>query len=127
MKIEKIEAFQVRWLPEDKPAQGSAFVRIHCEGGISGLGEASPMLGWLGIVARDIAPGLVGEDPLDHAVLLDRALHRLVKLGPEGALTGGLAALDIALWDIKGKLFGQPVYKLLGGAWRTAIPFYASI
>src|SRR5580700_1885086 len=130
MKIEKIETFQIRWSPDDKPAQGSAFVRVHCEGGISGIGEASPMLGGLaslGIVARDIAPGLVGQDPLDHAVLLDRALHRLVKLGPEGALSGALAALDIALWDVKGKLLSQPIYKLLGGAWRTALPFYASI
>src|SRR5579863_3388526 len=130
MKIENIEIFQVRWSPDDKPAQNSAWVRIHCDGGISGIGEASPMLGGLaslGIIARDIAPALVGCDPLDHAVVLDTALHRLVKLGPEGALTGALAALDIAMWDIKGKLFGQPIYRLLGGAWRTALPFYASI
>jgi len=130
MQIEKIETFQVRWAPGDRPAQGSAWVRIHCDDGVSGIGEASPMLGGLaslGIIARDIAPALVGQDPLDHAVLLDTALHRLVKLGPEGALTGALAALDIALWDIKGKAFGQPIYKLLGGAWRTSLPFYASI
>src|SRR5205085_10668123 len=63
----------------------------------------------------------------DHAVLHDRLLHRFVKLGPEGALTGALAAIDIALWDLKGKLLGQPIYKLLGGAWRTSLPFYASI
>ena len=60
-------------------------------------------------------------------MLLDTLLHKLVKLGPEGALTGALAALDIALWDMKGKLTGQPIYKLIGGAWRTALPFYASI
>jgi L-alanine-DL-glutamate epimerase-like enolase superfamily enzyme len=70
---------------------------------------------------------LIGNDPLDHAVLLDQALHTLVKLGPEGALTSALAALDIALWDLKGKLTGLPVYKLIGGAWKTALPFYASI
>ena len=120
MKIEKIDVFQVRWSPGDKPSQGSAWVRIHCEDGVSGIGEASPMLGGLaslGIITRDIAPGLLGKDPFDHAVLLDTALHRLVKLGPEGALTGALAALDIALWDVKGKLLGQPVYRrLLGGA-----------
>ncbi len=81
----------------------------------------------LGIVARNLARRLIGSDPLDHAVLLDTLLHEFVKLGPEGALTGALAALDIALWDLKGKLFGQPIYKLLGGAWRTALPFYASI
>ena len=130
MKIEKVEIFQVSWSPNDRPQQNSAWVRVHCDGGVSGIGEASPMLGGLaslGIIARDIAPRLIGKDPLDHAVLLDTALHRLVKLGPEGALTGALAALDIAFWDIKGKLFEQPVYKLLGGAWRTELPFYASI
>ena len=81
----------------------------------------------LGIVAHNLAPALIGKDPLDHAVLLDTLLHTYVKLGPEGALTGALAALDIALWDLKGKLFNQPIYKLLGGAWRTSLPFYASM
>src|SRR6266481_9064392 len=130
MKIRDIEVFQVRWSPNDRPAQHSAWVRVHCDGGVSGIGEASPMQGGLaslGIIARDIAPGLIGKDPLDHAVLLDTALHTFVKLGPEGALSGALAALDIALWDLKGKLFNQPIYKLLGGAWRTSLPFYASI
>jgi len=130
MKITDIEAFQVSWAPDDRPQQRSAFVRVHTDDGLSGIGEASPMQGGvasLGIVARDIAPTLIGQDPLDHAVLLDRALHSFVKLGPEGALTGALAALDIALWDLKGKLLGQPIYKLLGGAWRTSLPFYASI
>src|SRR5947209_10620442 len=81
----------------------------------------------LGIVRHNLAPALIGKDPLDHAVLLDALLHTFVKLGPEGALTGALAGLDIALWDLKGKLFNQPIYKLLGGAWRTSLPFYASI
>src|ERR1043166_4902547 len=130
MKIRDIEAFQVSWAPGDAPQQRSAFVRVHTDDGLSGIGEASPMQGGiasLGIIARDVAPDLIGQDPLDHAVLLDAALHKFVKLGPEGALTGALAALDIALWDLKGKLLGQPIYKLLGGAWRTALPFYASI
>ena len=54
-------------------------------------------------------------------------MHTLIKLGPEGALTGALAALDIALWDLKGKITNLPIYKLIGGAWKTALPFYASI
>jgi L-alanine-DL-glutamate epimerase-like enolase superfamily enzyme len=130
MKIRDIEAFQVAWAPNDTPAQRSAFVRVHTDDGLSGIGEASPMQGGLaalGIVAHDLAPALIGQDPLDHAVLQDRLLHRFVKLGPEGALTGALAAIDIALWDLKGKALGQPIYKLLGGAWRTELPFYASI
>ena len=130
MKIRDVEAFQVSWAPEDRPEQRSAWVRIHCDDGSSGIGEASPMQGGvasLGIVAHNLAPALIGKDPLDHAVLHDTLLHRFAKPGPEGALTGALAALDIALWDLKGKFLSQPIYKLLGGAWRTELPFYASI
>ena len=130
MKIARLETLRLRWDPRDPPTAGSAFLRVWTDDGLSGLGEASPMQGGLaslGILERDIAPAVIGADPLDSAVIHDRLLHRLVKLGPEGALTGALAALDIALWDLKGKYLKQPVYKLLGGAWRTALPFYASI
>jgi L-alanine-DL-glutamate epimerase-like enolase superfamily enzyme len=130
MKIARIEALPVRWDPKDPPTAGSAFLRVWTDEGLCGLGEASPMQGGLaslGILTRDIGPAVIGADPLDHAVIQDRLLHRLVKLGPEGALSGALAALDIALWDLKGKYLKQPIYKLLGGAWRTALPFYASI
>src|ERR1700738_1671280 len=130
MKIRDIEAFQVGWAPGDRPEQRSAWVRIHCDDGSCGVGEASPMQGGrasLGIVERNLAPMLIGKDPLDHAVLLDTLFHTFAKLGPEGALTGALAALDIALWDLRGKFLGQPIYKLLGGAWHTSLPFYASI
>jgi len=130
MRIARVETFQVQWQPADTPAQRSAFVRVWADDGRVGLGEASPMQGGrasLDIIAQNIAPALLGADPLDHAVLQDRLMHRLVKLGPEGALTGALAAIDIALWDLKGQLLGQPIHKLLGGAWRTALPFYASI
>ena len=130
MKITEVEAFQISWSANDPPTQRSAFVRIRTDDGLTGIGEASPMQGGLaslGIVSRDIAPRLLGQDPLDHAVLLDRAMHTLIKLGPEGALSGALAALDIAMWDLKGKATKLPIYKLIGGAWRTALPFYASI
>lgn len=130
MKITAVEAFQVAWSPTDRPQQHSAFVLVHTDTGLTGIGEASPMQGGrasLGMIRDDIAPMLIGQDPLDHAVLLDQAMHTLVKLGPEGALTGALAAIDIALWDLKGKLTGLPIHKLIGGAWTRAIPFYASI
>src|SRR6202161_4778513 len=130
MKITGIEAFQVQWAQGDKPSQRSAFVQVHTDTGLVGLGEASPMQGGrasLGMIVHDLAPMLIGRDPLDHAVLLDQAMHTLIKLGPEGALTGALAAVDIAMWDLKGKITGLPIYKLIGGAWKTAFPFYASI
>jgi D-galactarolactone cycloisomerase len=129
LKITKVEPFQMR-LGEGENAPRSAFVRIETEDGQFGLGEASPMQGGfasLVIIAQDMAPFLIGRDALDHAVLLDTLFHRCVKLGPEGATTAALAALDIAMWDLKGKLFGQPVYKLLGGAWQTSLTCYASV
>ena len=127
--IKSVDAFQVAWNPGDPPGRRTAFVRVTTTEGLVGYGEASPMYGgehslW---VLRDAADSLVGADVLDHGVIYDRLLHRYIKLGPEGAVTGALAALDIALWDLKGKLFNQPIYKLLGGAWRTEVPFYASI
>ena len=66
MKVRDIEVFQVAWSPQDKPAQRSAFVRIHTDDGLSGIGEASPMQGGLaslGITARDFAPALIDAEP----------------------------------------------------------------
>ncbi len=127
--IERVETLRVRWQEGDPPGRRSAIVRISA-GGHVGYGEASPMLGGehsLGIVDRDLAPELIGRDVHDTGILYDRLLHKCIKLGPEGAATGALAAVDLALWDLRGKLLGLPVYKLLGGAWRTEIPFYSSI
>lgn len=130
MKISKIDVFQLSmgdgtgWMPK------SAFVRVETDEGLFGLGEASPMQGGyasLAVIARDMAPYLLGKDPLDHAILLDTLLHKCIKLGPDGIVTGALAALDIALWDLKGKMLGQPIYKLLGGAWNKTLPCYSSV
>ena len=77
MKIRDIEAFQVSWTPGDKPEQRSAWVRIYCDDGSFGIGEASPMQGGLaslGMIVHNLAPALIGNDPLDHAVLLDTLL-----------------------------------------------------
>jgi L-alanine-DL-glutamate epimerase-like enolase superfamily enzyme len=127
--IKSVEAFQVSWEPNEPPGRRTAFIRVTTTDGIVGHGEASPMMGGehsLGVV-RDFAESLVGLDALDHAIISDRLMHKYIKLGPEGAVTGALAALDIALWDIKGKFFNLPIYQLLGGAWRKEIPFYSSV
>ena len=127
MKITKVEAFHVDW----GAGRGrSAWVRLGTDDGVWGLGEASPMVhgnASLEIVASAFTPMLLGADPLQPRVVQDRLFHQHIKLGPEGAYTGALAAIDIALWDLRGKALGQPVWKLLGGAWRRELPFYASI
>ena len=127
MKITRVEAFHVSW---GEGRSRSAWVRIWSDAGTYGLGEASPMVhgnASLEIVASAFTPMLLGADPLETRVLQDRLFHQHIKLGPEGAYTGALAAVDLALWDLKGKALGQPVWKLLGGGWRREIPFYASI
>lgn len=128
--ITQVETLRIAWAAGDAPGRRSALVRVTASDGTEGYGEASPMLGGehsLGIIDRDIAPDLIGASPFDTSVIHDRLLHKLIKLGPEGAATGALAAVDIALWDLKGKILGLPVHALLGGAWRRQVPFYASI
>lgn len=131
MKITKVEPFQVNWggVGEGFGARG-ALLRITTEDGSFGLGEASPMEGGqlpLFIIAKYMAPFLIGKDLFDHEVLQEQLWHKLVKLGPEFSVTAALAAVDIACWDLKGKIFNKPVHKLLGGAWRTKMYCYASI
>ena len=127
MKIAKVEPFHVNW---GGGRTRSAWVRIWTDGGVYGLGEASPMAhgsASLEIIAGALGPMLVGADPLESRVLQDRLFHEHIKVGPEGAYAAAIAAVDIALWDLKGKVLGQPVWRLLGGAWRRELPFYASI
>jgi L-alanine-DL-glutamate epimerase-like enolase superfamily enzyme len=131
MKISKVEVFHVEWdRGKTTWLSRSPWVRIWTDEGQYGLGEASPMAqgnASLEMIAHSFASMLIGQDPLDSKVLQDRLFHAHIKLGPEGALAAALAAVDIALWDLKGKLLGQPIYALMGGAWKTELPFYASI
>jgi L-alanine-DL-glutamate epimerase-like enolase superfamily enzyme len=128
--ITQIECFQVAWAPDGQFPAISAWVRVHDSQGRTGIGEASPMQNGepsLSYLVRYVAPGLIGADPFDAAVIKRTALNQGQKLGPHGIVAGALAALDIALWDLKGQAAGLPIYKLLGGAWRTELPFYASL
>jgi L-alanine-DL-glutamate epimerase-like enolase superfamily enzyme len=102
VKITRVEAFHVSW---GEGRSRSAWVRIWSDAGTYGLGEASPMVhgnASLEIVASAFTPLLLGADPLETRISQDRLFHQHIKLGPEGAYTGALAAVDLALWDLKG-------------------------
>jgi L-alanine-DL-glutamate epimerase-like enolase superfamily enzyme len=73
----------------------------------------------------DLAPLLVGEDPLDHERLGAKVYWRLQTIARMGLVSQAYSAVDLALWDLKGKVAGLPLYKLLGGA-RDAAPVYGS-
>jgi L-alanine-DL-glutamate epimerase-like enolase superfamily enzyme len=103
-------------------------VRVETDEGVTGVGEVSPMNARVthSIVENALAPLIVGEDPGDIERLWQRMFHRPYKLGPMGAHLEALAGIDIALWDIAGKVAGKPIYALLGGIYRKAPEVYAS-
>ncbi|MFC7622496.1 mandelate racemase/muconate lactonizing enzyme family protein [Microlunatus sp. GCM10028923] len=70
-------------------------------------------------------PAIEGEDPRSVAALFDRMIARVFKSGHSGATYGGIATLDAALWDLKAKAAGEPLWRLLGGRDRF-LPGYAS-
>lgn len=104
------------------------FVLVRASNGTFGLGECSPMN--LPILAAHVEhglkPRLLGKDPFQIEPLYDAMLFPNFKLGPMGAVSEAIAGVDIALWDLKGKILGQPVYKLLGGKFRDLQPVYFS-
>ena len=79
----------------------------------------------LALAEDDLAPLVVGEDPLDHERLAAKVYWRLQTIGRRGLVQQAYSAFDVALWDLKGKAAGMPLYKLLGGA-RESTAVYGS-
>ncbi len=71
------------------------------------------------------APALIGADPLAREQIWDRLCWLMAPRGQTGYAMHAMAAVDIALWDLAGKILGQPVWKLLGGA-RDRVPLYVT-
>ncbi|MFI8632305.1 mandelate racemase/muconate lactonizing enzyme family protein [Microbacterium sp. NPDC077663] len=96
-----------------------AIVILETDDGVEGVGIGSDH-----DIAR-IFPALEGQDPRGVSSLYDGMLAHVFKAGHNGATFGGIATLDAALWDIKAKLLGEPLWRLLGGRDRF-VPGYAS-
>lgn len=118
LKVTRLETFLVkpRWL----------FLKIHTNAGVTGLGE--PITEGRALTCaeavKEVEPYLVGKDPRQvahHWQAIYR--HAFYRGGP--ILTSVLSGIDQALWDIKGKALGVPVYELLGGPTRTRVRVYA--
>ena len=117
-------------------SQDDMVVVVHTDEGISGVGETDTGP-WLAKAAIE-APGshtmalgmkdlLVGQDPFDTSALWERLYTYTCMSGRRGAVICAIGALDMALWDIKGKAVGVPCYKLMGGAHVEHITPYASL
>src|SRR5262245_14042368 len=76
-------------------------------------------------VNQVVAPALKDEDPLAHERIWERMYWLLSPRGQTGYASHAIAAVDVALWDLKGKILGQPVWRLLGGA-RRKVPVYTT-
>lgn len=103
----------------------SVFCQIETDEGVTGLG--GPTTDEQAFVIRhEIAPLLVGQDPLATERIWDMVYRSLVH-GRKGASMMALSVVDCALWDLKGKWVDVPVYKLLGGPVRESVLAYASM
>jgi L-alanine-DL-glutamate epimerase-like enolase superfamily enzyme len=97
-------------------------VEIRTDEGYSGVGFGMARYAPVAqIVERNLAPLLIGEDPLMTERLWERMYYSNLFIGQRGIFMRALSAVDIALWDIKGKVAGLPVWRLLGGH-RTRLP-----
>ncbi len=101
-------------------------VEIETDTGLAGWGECYGPARITEAVVKSVAPWLIGEDPLRTDFLWQMIYARLRDHGQKGVVIQGLSGIDIALWDIKGKHFGVPVYQLLGGPLRTSVQAYAT-
>ena len=101
-------------------------VEIETDVGLTGWGECYGPARMTASVVQSMASWLIGENPLRTDFLWQSIYARLRDHGQKGVVVEGLSGVDIALWDIKGKRFGVPVYQLLGGAFRTEVQAYAT-
>ena len=117
-------------------SQDSVLVRIRTDTGLEGIGEAdsSPEMVKAVIDApfsHNIASGLrgllVGENPLETDRLWQMMYRRTLYCGRRSVPITAMAAVDMALWDLKGKHYGEPIHRLLGGKLHARFPAYASI
>lgn len=137
MKITKVTAIPLIF-PYEKPIMDALYyikyrqallVKVETDSGIYGIGEAAcfggPPESTRVVVEKELAPNLIGEDPLKIEWIWQKLYRRSLQHGRRGIVMCAMSGIDIALWDILGKVANLPVYKLLGG-FKEKIQAYAS-
>ncbi|MDP7011455.1 MAG: mandelate racemase/muconate lactonizing enzyme family protein, partial [Verrucomicrobiota bacterium] len=140
MKITEIEC-RVLLVPDVRKdvtssAQDDIVVLVHTDEGITGIGESdvnpwiaracieAPSTHTMGLGLKDM---LIGENPLDTGRLWEKLYIGSCMNGRRGAVINAIGAVDMALWDIKGKAANKPCWQLMGEPAQTAILPYASL
>jgi D-galactarolactone cycloisomerase len=134
MKISAVHAYVLE-APLSEPfaysrawyaSRASMIIRIETDQGLIGWGESyGPAHINAGIV-RNLAPFLIGQDPLRTEWIWQELYARFRDHGQKGSIIQAISGIDIALWDLKGKFFGQPIHRLMGGPLRTEVKAYAT-
>jgi L-alanine-DL-glutamate epimerase-like enolase superfamily enzyme len=105
--------------PSREPIGGISLIRIETNQGIYGLGEI--YTGSSPTYPLFLKSRLLGENPCD----VDRLFRKIKQFGGHGRQASGVTSVEMALWDLAGKAYGAPVYRMLGGKFREQIRIYA--
>jgi galactonate dehydratase len=138
MKITNIRSWVVKVPWDHNPGAGVVrdpgtrvfiFVQVDTDAGITGWGEITTYPGpvanrAVAAYVDQIGAWLKGEDPANIEAIWQKTFRAMTYVGTRGATTAAISAIDIALWDIRGKVLGLPIYQLMGGPVRDRIPLY---
>jgi D-galactarolactone cycloisomerase len=134
MKITNVRAYVLE-APLSQPfaysrawysARTSMIVEIETNQGLVGWGESYGPARINAAIVRAMAPILIGQDALRSEWIWQEIYARFRDHGQKGSIIQALSGIDIALWDLKGKFFSQPVHRLMGGPLRTEVNAYAT-
>ena len=109
------------------PMLGSVLVEIETDTGLVGLGIGGGGRPGEIIVESCITPLLIEQDPMDTERLWESMYLSTYRYGQAGIVLMAMSGVDLALWDLRGKAIGQPVYQLLGGRAQESVPIYATV
>jgi galactonate dehydratase len=134
MKVTSVEIFDIHFEAEKtiQPYWHPIIIRVQTDEGISGLGEVGLAYGTghsaaVGMAKNMVENFLIGADPFKIEKIWDTIFRSSFWAQGGGPVVyGGMSAIDIACWDIKGKALGQPIYQLLGGKTNDELRTYAS-
>jgi galactonate dehydratase len=138
MKITDVRPWIVTGPPEEADARTPdgqprrlqyVFVQVDTDEGLTGWGEITTYPGLIAnraiaAMIREAREALVGQDPAHIEAIWHMLFRLFTYMGTRGATTALISGVDIALWDIRGQVLGQPIYQLLGGPMRDTVPLY---
>jgi len=129
MKIIEVKTYLMDASPPESQswkARNWLFIKVLTDEGVYGVGEAS---GWPRVVEtaiKDLAPLLIGEDPFHIERLWQKMMIAMMGHGMTGVVgSGAMTDIEIALWDLKGKALGVPVWNLFGGQLHKRVRLYS--